>query len=326
MGRKKKDKADERSEDPEDDDGEPRLHPKVIALCQQFNFDERLAWKIQEVMTERRDDFGTSTTQDCVLLEEELGKVRDPHVDVLPKLREMTQGRYFCKAENRELVVQFCKEHRLDKGATAKLIDAMQVREKKYGTNIEQDLKILGVHLDNSNAPSKLISMKLKDIRAGYKLGNCIFARAKEIAVPTDAGGPGLDGGCGVRTGKTAARYSDQDLINRFASSATRESGGGVMMTEEEAKNFQKKMRAAASGAPVEEEKDSKKKKKKSRSRSRRKGSSSRSRGRRKSRSRDRSSKKKDSGKKRSRSKSDRRSRSRSRRRGSSKEKGRRRD
>ncbi|CAK0849672.1 unnamed protein product [Prorocentrum cordatum] len=102
------------------------------------------------------------------------------------------------------------------------------------------DLKILGAHLENSNAPSKLVSMKLKDIRAGYKLGNCVYARSKEIQIPPEEGGPSIEG---ARSKKPPSGYSDRDLQQRFG--ATRGDGGGVTMTEEQARQFQRSMRVA---------------------------------------------------------------------------------
>merc|ERR1711920_109694 len=122
-------------------------------------------------------------------------------------------------AKCHDAVKAFCKLYRLDQGATDKLIDSMSVRERKFGSNIEQDLKILGVHLENSNAPSKLVSMKLKDIRAGYKLGNCVYAREKEIAIAQKDGGPSLDGVRGSRPQK--ANYTDAELSHRFGAMST---------------------------------------------------------------------------------------------------------
>merc|ERR1712039_1140727 len=141
----------------------------------------------------------------------------------------------------------------------------------------DQDLKILGVHLENSNAPSKLVSMKLKDIRAGYKLGNCVYAREKEIAVSAEDGGPSVDG---ARNARQKAGYTDRELTHRFGAVSTQD---GVMMTEEQALNFQRSMRQA--DAKTAEKLDNGKKDKKDRSRKRSRSRRRRSRKRSRSRS-----------------------------------------
>merc|ERR1711920_520466 len=167
---------------------------------------------------------------------------------------------------------------------------------RKFGSNIDQDLKILGVHLENSNAPSKLVSMKLKDIRAGYKLGNCVYAREKEIAVSAEDGGPSVDG---ARNSRQKAGYSDRELTHRFGAVSTQD---GVMMTEEQALNFQRSMRQADAKAAGKVESIKKDKK----DRASRKCSRSRRRSRKRSRSRSGKAKSK---RRRSRSRSDGQSR-----------------
>merc|ERR1711920_820346 len=172
---------------------------------------------------------------------------------------------------------------------------------RKFGSNIDQDLKILGVHLENSNAPSKLVSMKLKDIRAGYKLGNCVYAREKEIAVSAEDGGPSVNG---ARNARQKAGYTDRELTHRFGAVSTQD---GVMMTEEQALNFQRSMRQA--DAKTAEKLDNGKKDKKDRSRKR-----SRSRRRSRKRSRSRSVKPKNAKRRRSRSASNQKGRERDKR------------
>merc|ERR1712008_161158 len=76
-----------------------------------------------------------------------------------------------------------------------------------------------------SNAPSKLVSMKLDSLRKGYGIGHCIYSREP---VPGNQG-PGVDGVFDKRGGKRGLGYTDADLDRRFQESDFGRGGGQLM-------------------------------------------------------------------------------------------------
>lgn len=300
-----------------------RLHRSVQRITDIFDISDKLAWELDEVMEDRREEFSShSCERDLQALHDELEKSENPAGCLVAKMKDLSEGRFITKAESYDAVVKFAKGHGLDRGATEKLIDAMAVRERKFGEDVIQDLKILSVHLENSNAPSKLISMRLKDIRAGYKLGHCVYARAKELCSAPDQGGPSIEG---HRSQRPRSGYTDIELAQRFIGGSSNPTSGGVVMTEAEAKAFQRSMRSGNKEEPekvksskvVSKSEAGKDKKKRSRSKntkSRDKSirASAKSRDKSKSRKRKSRSRKKGSSKERKRGRSRDRSKSRS--------------
>merc|ERR1719464_2571618 len=128
-------------------------------------------------------------------------------------------GKAKCGPKGRELA----KRHRLDKGASSKLEEALSMREA-MGKDIEKDLLLLDEHLAASNAPSKLISMKLESLRKGFNIGHCIYSREP---MPGNQG-PGVDGVFNKRE-KRPLGYTDADLGKRFAEQDV-SSGSGQLM------------------------------------------------------------------------------------------------
>ena len=102
----------------------------------------------------------------------------------------------------------------------------MSMREA-MGKDVEKDLKLLDEHLLASNAPSKLVSMKLDSLRKGFNIGGCIYSREP---MPGNQG-PGVDGVFDKREKRTVG-YSDAELDRRFADMDTRVGGGGQLMDE----------------------------------------------------------------------------------------------
>merc|ERR1719476_689504 len=116
--------------------------------------------------------------------------------------------------------------HRLDKGASTKLEEAMSMREA-MGKDVDKDLFLLDEHLAASNAPSKLVSMKLDALRKGFNIGHCIYSREPMQGFQ----GPGVDGVFNKRTGSRPLGYTDADLDKRFAEQES-SCGGGQLMDE----------------------------------------------------------------------------------------------
>merc|ERR1712050_26138 len=94
------------------------------------------------------------------------------------------------------------------------------------GKDIEKDLHLLDEHLAASNAPSKLVSMKLESLRKGFNIGHCIYSREP---MPGNQG-PGVDGVFDKRERRPLG-YTDADLDRRFAESDLG-GGGGQLMDE----------------------------------------------------------------------------------------------
>merc|ERR1719356_2294445 len=82
----------------------------------------------------------------------------------------------------------------------------------------------LDEHLAASNAPSKLISMKLDSLRKGFNVGHCIYSRE-----PVQGNqGPGVDGVFDQKR-KRIVGYTDADLDIRFAHQESGSRGGQLM-------------------------------------------------------------------------------------------------
>merc|ERR1712190_235665 len=86
-------------------------------------------------------------------------------------IRRLADGTFVVKSSRHHDIIKLCEDHKLDHDATRNLIEAMSVREREPNANITKDLEQLEVHLAHSRAPSKLISMKAKEICAGCSIG-----------------------------------------------------------------------------------------------------------------------------------------------------------
>jgi len=228
MGRKKRQAEDAGPEDrgKEEDSSEdergnaaPRhydIDPDIQEFAYTFNIDPGLTQKLNDIMMEERR---RTWEQDLARLYEILNDAHTPAAMLNLKIRDMEKGTFVGKAQCQASVRVLCKKHRLDKGASTKLEEAMAMREA-MGKDVEKDLHMLDEHLEASNAPSKLVSMKLDSLRKGYNVGHCVYSRE---TVPGNQG-PGVDGVFDKRGGKRGRGYTDADLDRRFQES---EFGGG---------------------------------------------------------------------------------------------------
>lgn len=280
MGRKKKPKdeekpqeKDDRDRDSDDDDSSsaPRerqnypIEPDIQQLCMQFGIDADLTQKLNDIMIEERQK---TWEQDLEKLTEVLKGAHTPRALLTLKLRDMEKGVFVGKAKCGEAVRALARKHRLDKGASTKLEDAMSMREA-LGKDMDKDLALLDEHLAASNAPSKLISMKLESLRKGFPVGHCIYSREP---LPGNQG-PGVDGVFDKR-GKRTMGYTDADLDRRF-NEQYGASGGGQLMDEATIKKLMQKERSRHEAKLQEEEEQEERKRKSKRSRSRKRGSPS---------------------------------------------------
>mmetsp|Transcript_6486 Transcript_6486/g.15804 ORF Transcript_6486/g.15804 Transcript_6486/m.15804 type:complete len:354 (-) Transcript_6486:38-1099(-) len=316
MGRKKKKdeepvpepppKESRREPDPDDSSDEsyerPRqhydIHPEIQELAYSFNIDDGLTQRLNDIMIE---DRRTTWDQDIGRLYEILKDAHTPAAMLNLKLRDMEKGNFVGKAKCGPQVQEMSRKHRLDKGASTKLEEAMAMREA-MGKDVEKDLQLLDEHLSASNKPSALVSMKLDALRKGFSIGHCIYSR--EAPLPGNQA-PGVDGVFDKR-GKRTMGYTDADLDRRFAEAADN-GGGGALMDEATIKKLMaaERQKDAAKVAEKEAKESKKKSKEKDRDRDKEKD---RDRDKDKSRGKDR-----DKGKSRKPSRSRSRSRKRSR-------------
>lgn len=270
---------------------ETRLDPDIADLADHFDLEESLARHLHAVMQGREDTFEA----DMLTLWDVLENAKDPSETLQEKIEELVAGTFVAKTKTHNDVVKFCKKYELDHMATKNLIEALAVRERDHETNTSRDLERLAVHMEHSSAPSKLISMKLKEIRGGCNIGavwHCCGDSKKrgreKVKEPPPDGGPGIEGVQRQRQG-TYKSYTDKELQQRFTSGGGGRERSEGLMTEEQAMNFTRKMRRHEE----EEEEDHRQGRSGSRSRprrhQRRHHSRSRSRARRRMGSRDRS-------------------------------------
>jgi len=219
-------KEEDSSED-ERGNAEPRhydIDPDIQELAYTFNIDPGLTQRLNDIMIEERQ---RTWEQDLARLYEILKDAHTPAAMLNLKLRDMEKGTFVGKAKCQATVRALARKHRLDKGASTKLEEAMSMREA-MGKDVEKDLYMLDEHLQASNAPSKLVSMKLDSLRKGYNIGHSIYSREP---APGNQG-PGVDGVFDKRGGKRVLGYTDADLDVRFQES---EFGGGAGQLMDEA-------------------------------------------------------------------------------------------
>lgn len=278
MGRKKKNveveeevedrRRDDRRRRPVDSDDssseeEEIIHydidPEVQELAHTFGIDQGLTQKLNDILIGKRSK---TWEQDLTRLYELLREARSPAAVLTLKVKDMEKGTFVGKAKCGPAVKELSEKHRLDKGASTKLMEAMSMREA-MGKDIATDLTLLDEHLQASNKPSALVSQKLESLRKGYNIGHSIYSRE----VCTGNTGPGVDGVFDKR-GKRSLGYSDADLDKRFQMEMG--TGTGQLMDEATVRKMMAMERKEHEKQRVEEKevKVATKQRKRSRSRS----------------------------------------------------------
>lgn len=197
------------------------IDPEVQELASTFGIDQGLTQKLNDILIGKRSK---TWEQDITRLYELLREARSPAAVLTLKVKDMEKGTFVGKAKCGPAVKELSEKHRLDKGASTKLMEAMSMREA-MGKDIATDLVLLDEHLQASNKPSALVSQKLESLRKGYNIGHSIYSRE----VCTGNTGPGVDGVFDKR-GKRSLGYSDADLDKRFQMEMG--AGGGQLMDE----------------------------------------------------------------------------------------------
>lgn len=239
MGRKKKggDDAPQQKEAPtknvarepsesdvDDSDAEVNydIDPEITELACAFGIGDPMAQRLNNIMCSKRQK---TWEQDLSRLHEILKTAHSPSAMLAMKINDMEKGMFAGKCKSEKQVRELADRHRLDKTATNKLVEAIAIREA-MGKDAAKDLEQLDEHLQNSNAPSKLVSMKLESMRKGFPVGHCVYAREPTVGVQA----PGVDGVFDKKD-KKAAGYSDRDLQKRFSDNTDKVGGanGGLM-------------------------------------------------------------------------------------------------
>lgn len=226
------------------------LDPDIADLADHFHLDETLARSLEAALESR----GETYESDFLAVWEALEKAHEPAEALVGLIRRLIDGTFIVKSKKHNDIVKLCETYKLDNMATNNLIAAMAIRERDPDNDIDRDLDHLEVHLAHSNAPSKLISMKLKEIRAGCNIGAvwhcCGDSKKKPREKPKEApvdGGIGIEGVRGRASGKgTYKAYTDHELEQRDYELNRKFGGSGssaTMMTEAQALNFQHTMR-----------------------------------------------------------------------------------
>jgi len=227
---------------------QPRLDPDIADLADHFSLDESIARALDAVMQNRGETFEV----DMLTLWDMLERSDNPSATLTEKIGELASGTFVAKSKTHDDVVSFCRRYELDHTATKNLIEALAVRERDHEANIKKDLERLAVHMEHSSAPSKLISMKLKEIRGGCNIGAvwhcCGDSRKRgreKVKEPPPDGGPGLEGVHGPDRGFRQRQgayqsYTDRDLVQRSGAGIHERQKRGDLKTEAQAKNSQR--------------------------------------------------------------------------------------
>mmetsp|Transcript_68165 Transcript_68165/g.121510 ORF Transcript_68165/g.121510 Transcript_68165/m.121510 type:complete len:339 (-) Transcript_68165:56-1072(-) len=230
------------------------LDPDIADLVDNFHISDDLARRLNKVMEGRAETF----ENDVLTLWDVLERADNPNEALSEKVDDLAKGNFRARSKQHDDMVRLCEKYKLDETASKCLIDAMYVREREPNSNVRRDLEQLAVHLEHSFAPSKLISMKLKEIRGGCNIGavwHCCGDRKRKA--PERTRSPPMDGGIGIegvrdcrprRQSTMYKSYTDHDLEQRDHEIDKRMGGGRSekaqgLMTEEQALRFQKSMR-----------------------------------------------------------------------------------
>lgn len=230
------------------------LHPEIKDLARTFNIDAGLTQRLNDIMMDQRKK---TWKQDLERLHEILKEAHTPAAMLNLKVKDMEKGTFVGKAKCGPRVREIARKHRLDKGATMKLEEAMAMREA-MGKDVERDISMLDEHLSASNKPSALISMKLDSLRKGFNVGHCIYNREPVVGNV----GPGVDGVVEKRgKGDKPLGYTDADLSRRFADPVG--GGGGQLMDEATVRKMMaadRRRHQAAKEEDADDEEDGRKK------------------------------------------------------------------
>eukprot|EP00927_Polykrikos_kofoidii_P056047 TRINITY_DN50230_c0_g1_i1.p1 TRINITY_DN50230_c0_g1~~TRINITY_DN50230_c0_g1_i1.p1 ORF type:complete len:359 (-),score=60.09 TRINITY_DN50230_c0_g1_i1:93-1169(-) len=76
-------------------------------------------------------------------------------------------------------ITEMARKNRLDEAATARLVSVFTERVR-MGCDLNRDIAELTGHLEASNKPSALVSMKLAELRSGQPIGPCKYRSGKD--------------------------------------------------------------------------------------------------------------------------------------------------
>lgn len=210
--------------------GPYEMDSEIQEFASEFGIlDVSLVQRFNDIMIEIRH---RTWEQDLERMRELLQDAHTPASILALKVRDMENGKFVGKAKCGPKVKEMAKRFGLDRGASTKLEEAMAMREA-MGKNTDKDLEHLSSHLEASNKPSALVSMKLADLRKGLNVGHCIYGRPEAPAPGNKT--PGVDG-VGVLDKprrRVAVGYTDRELDQRFGAEGFGGGGGGGQLMDE---------------------------------------------------------------------------------------------
>mmetsp|Transcript_51977 Transcript_51977/g.121726 ORF Transcript_51977/g.121726 Transcript_51977/m.121726 type:complete len:297 (+) Transcript_51977:88-978(+) len=141
---------------------EERVDPDVADLCDHFEIEDRIMWKLHEAMKMRQDTYGS----DMEKLWEKLKGARSPAGMLMSNIRQMHEGTFVGKAVAPPEVLKMIEKYRLDEDARTKLADFVCKRPESQS----QDLYEIERRLENSGKPSAVVMTMIVALQKGGPL------------------------------------------------------------------------------------------------------------------------------------------------------------
>mmetsp|Transcript_22585 Transcript_22585/g.41593 ORF Transcript_22585/g.41593 Transcript_22585/m.41593 type:complete len:300 (-) Transcript_22585:37-936(-) len=209
---------------------EERVDPDVADLCDHFEIEDRIMWKLHEAMKMRQDTYAS----DMEKLWEKLKGARSPAGMLMSNIRQMHEGTFVGKAVAPPEVLKIIEKYRLDEDARTKLADFVCKRPDSQA----QDLYEIERRLENSGKPSAVVMTMIVALQKGGPLPELYrSAPHRDYADEKDKKGGGRgdanNGGGGAGTGgskpgargdKDTERGRDRERDRRRSRSRERDS------------------------------------------------------------------------------------------------------
>lgn len=138
------------------------IDPQIEELCRRFNIEDRIARRLNDVMSTREDTFD----QDMRALWEVCETAQKPSGFLMVKIQELERGVFTGSGKLDRDVSFFAKRFEIDDKALSKLISVMRQREATK----RQDLDSLEKHLANTKHTSSALLKLLGDLQSTGRL------------------------------------------------------------------------------------------------------------------------------------------------------------
>mmetsp|Transcript_23083 Transcript_23083/g.64529 ORF Transcript_23083/g.64529 Transcript_23083/m.64529 type:complete len:407 (+) Transcript_23083:196-1416(+) len=138
---------------------EEKADPQVVALCRDFNVEDRLMRKLNNVLMRRPETI----REDIVSLREKLGA---PRAEIGVLITQLEKGIFVSKSSMHPDLVALVDKYQLDNRASERLVESMARRKETR----KQDLKDLDIRLASADRPSGLLMKLLQGLDQDGKL------------------------------------------------------------------------------------------------------------------------------------------------------------